>query len=99
MSKRNNLFTLSYFRKRLKDAGISSKVLIDNYDENDKRYWTVSIDKTKRIMCTCFRYEEEGNQTIRFMFSDGKQNLPIDKSYQTESMIIILEMLKRVINT
>jgi hypothetical protein len=95
---KNKLYTLSYFRKRLRDAGITSKVLIDSYTEGDKRYWTISIDPENRILCTCFKYTEDNILKFYFNLSDGNQNLPIDKTIKTESMNVIIEILKKIIN-
>ena len=101
MSKtnKNKLYTLSYFRKRLRDANLTSKVLIDSYKgEADKRYWTISIDPEKRIFCTCFKYIEEDEIVFNFKFSDENQSLPIDRTITTESMMVIIEELKKIIN-
>ena len=100
MKKRNNLYTLSYFRKRLKDAGINAKILIENYSEQDIRYWTICISEELNIICTCFKYlDEDDNQIVKFHFSDGNQLFVFDKTIQTESMNVIIEILSKVINT
>lgn len=100
MKKRNNLYTLSYFRKRLKDANIHARVIVDNYSETDKRYWTICISEELNIMCTCFKYlDEDDNQVVKFHLSDGNQRLVLDKHIQTESMNVIIEILSKVINT
>ena len=99
MKKRNNLYTLSYFRKRLKDAGILSKVLIENFNEDDRRYWSICISELN-IICTCFKYlDEDHNQIVRFHFNDGNQKFTYDKNIQTESMNVIIEILLKAINT
>lgn len=100
MKKRNNLYTLSYFRKRLKDAGIYAKILVENYDENDRRYWTISISEELNIICTCFKYlDEDDSQIVNFHFNDGGQRFTYEKIIQTESMNVIIEILSKVINT
>ncbi len=100
MKKRNNLYTLSYFRKRLKDAGIYAKILVENYGENDKRYWTISISEELNIICTCFKFiDESENQIVKFYISDGGQRFTYEKIIQTESMNVIIEILSKVINT
>lgn len=95
---KNKLYTLSYFRKRLRDSGITSKILIDSYTETDQRYWTISIDPSKKIICTCFKYTENDVIQFNFNFSDGNQNLPIDRNIKTESMNVIIDELKKIIN-
>lgn len=97
-TNRNKLYTLSYFRKRLRDAGITSKVLVNSYKEGDRRYWTISIDPEKRIWCTCFKYIEDGVIKYKFKFSDGNQHLPLDRTLSTESMPIIIKALQNIIN-
>ena len=99
MKSKNKLYTLSYFRKRLKGAGFSSKILINNYDEDDKRYWTISIHKEYSIICTCLKYETDGILEVSFHFTDCGQKIIRDKTVQTESMNIITEMLEKLINT
>jgi hypothetical protein len=98
MKRRNNLYTLSYFRKRLKEAGIFAKILMNEYGEDDKRYWSIAIGEKHIITCTCFKYEDEdGEQVVNFRFSDGNQRLIIDKNIQTQSMKVIIEMLEKVL--
>lgn len=98
--RRNKLYTLSYFRKRLKEAGIYANILFENYDPLDKRYWTINITEELNIFCTCFKYlDQDGMQIVRFHFTDGNQRLGLDKNIQTESMNVIIEMLEKIINT
>jgi hypothetical protein len=99
MTRSNNkLYTLSYFRKRLKDAGIYARILVRSYGEGDKRYWTIAIGEQYIIMCTCFNYaDESGDQVVLFKFSDGNQKMIIDRNIQTESMNVIIEMLEKLL--
>jgi hypothetical protein len=99
MKRRNKLYTLSYFRKRLKESGFFARILVEKYEESDKRYWTICIGELDKIICTCFKYNEDGESTVKFHFTDGNQRLAMDKYIQTESMNVIIEMLERVINT
>jgi hypothetical protein len=99
MASKNKLFTLSYFRKRLKDAGFITKILDDRYSEIDKRYWTISIDKNYRIHCTCFKFKTQDDENCySFMFTDGKQKIKIDRTLTTSSMKVIIDFLNSVIN-
>ena len=53
----NKLYTLSYFRKRLKESDISSIKLIERYEESDPRYWTILISPSqKNLICTCYKF-------------------------------------------
>ena len=69
----NNLYTKSYFKKRLYEAGIRvsdvwsgrEREFVLEYDDADERYWTVLIDGgNTNILCTCVRSGDE----IRFNF-------------------------------
>ena len=96
---RNKLYTLSYFKKRLRQAGWKVGVLIPSYSDHDKRYWTICIGEDV-IFCTCLKYiDEEGDLVTYFHFSDNNQKLMIDKTISTQSMKVILEFLDKTINT
>jgi len=85
----NHLFTLSYFRKRLFDEDILTKVLIKNYSREDSRYWTISIHPERQIFCTCFRDGER----FWFEFSDGKNLLKNSLRIETLSMKVITKSI------
>lgn len=92
MSK-NKLYTLSYFRKRLNDKTISSVRLINKYNDNDVRYWTILIDPGKKnIICTCFK---NGPDDYYFsLLTDRYTNFEV----KTKSMDIIIDSLLNLIN-
>ena len=55
---KNNLYTKSYLRKRLIEAGIIIKDLINEY--NDNRNWTFLIDPNrKQILLTCIKKSKD----------------------------------------
>lgn len=89
MSK-NKLYTLGYFRQRLKLAGLWSKILIDKFSADDKRYWAISIDKDLQIFCICYKTHND----YYFEFIDGHQRCTMNIKIRTESMDVILEFLK-----
>lgn len=93
----NKLYTLSYFRKRLAEEGFASKVIIDKFPVDDKRYWMISIDRNNMIICTCFKYTDNGNTTYHFQFTDGGQRLKFTVTKQTESMAVITTYLKELL--
>jgi hypothetical protein len=100
MERRNNLYTLSYFRKRLRDSNIKSKILIgsDSYSKEDKRYWTILIDPKKtNLFCTCFNYEDDEGKHVYFSFDDGKQKLVANNIIKTKSMQVIINFIKDLI--
>ena len=89
--KKNHLFTLSYFRKRLRDAAWQSVVLQRDFPDEDSRYWHISIGDAC-VWCTCFRTEDD----CWFMFSDGKNLIKYDKIIRTESINVITEYLDQL---
>lgn len=93
MSVKNNIYTLSYFRKRLFESGISSKILINKF-ERSPRYWMCSIYPDIQLICTCFKHEKD----FWLSFSDGKNRLSIDHIIKTESMNVIIDWLKNFKN-
>lgn len=93
---KNKIYTLSYFRKRLKDSDITSKILCDTYF--DKRYWTISIDNKLRIQCTCFKYEDNGELEYYFYFTDGRQKILMDKIIKTDSMNVIISYIQTILD-
>lgn len=93
MSK-NKLYTLGYFRKRLKDANIESKILIDTFPQNDTRKWMISIFKDLSIICTCLK-TIEGENTNQFYFCDhGQKVKPFNYILKTDSFNVIIEFLQ-----
>lgn len=85
----NKLYTLSYFRKRLLDEKIKSKVLVRTYTKDDNRYWTISMFIDLNIFCTCFRVEDD----VYFEFWDGTNNI-LNRSIRTKSMQVIITSIK-----
>lgn len=88
---KNNLTTLSYFRKRLKDAEIKSVRLINNYSKEDERYWTILIDPGhSNLLCTCYK-----KSSIDFYFNFNTDKL---HSYriETKSMEIVVDAISKL---
>jgi hypothetical protein len=85
----NNLYTLSYFRQRLHNAGISSKILTNKFDEADKRYWMISIFEKEKVICTCFKTDDD----FYFEFSDGKNKLKQNYILRTLSMNVVIKFI------
>ena len=98
MSSNNKLYTLSYFRKRLWEVGVETEIIVRDYIDSDKRYWTILIDPDLKIHCTCIKYtDSEGNNKCEFHFSDSKQNFKMDMVRVTNSMEDIIAMLSNVL--
>ena len=88
----NKLYTLSYFRKRLKESDIPSKRLINEFEENDSRYWSILIDPSnKNLICTCYKFPD-GN----FHFSLQTENYT-NFEIKTLSMEVIVKALSQIL--
>lgn len=85
----NNLYTLSYFRKRLKEADIPSIKLICDFAKDDSRYWAIlAYPNDKNIIIICYKF----NPTeFHFLFNISSNSHLIVK---TKSMKIIIDELK-----
>lgn len=87
---KNKLYTLSYFRKRLKEAEIKSVRLINEYEKDDPRYWTILIDPSnKKILLTCYK---ESAEEYYFSLITKTGSFII----KTLSMEIIIENIKMI---
>ena len=89
----NKLYTLSYFRKRLFNAGYSSKILIDSFD--DSRYWMISIGEVAKIICVCYKNQDSSGNSSFELF-DGKNRIKQSIIINTQSMNVIVEFLDKV---
>ena len=91
---KNNLFTLGYFSKRLRDAGITCRTLVNRFSSTDRRYWMISIfPDTNNFFCICYRDKSDGDYW--FEFSDGKNKLMMPIIYKCASMNVIIDWLKK----
>jgi len=89
---KNKLYTLSYFRKRLKEAGITSIRLINNFREDDERYWAILVDPGNRnIITICYK-----NDSLNFHFKLMTPSLS-NFIISTKSMKIIIDNFKKIL--
>jgi hypothetical protein len=88
----NNLYTLSYFRKRLKENDIKSVKLVNKFSDDDTRYWTILISPSFRnLICTCYKFPD-GN----FHFSIQTKNYT-NYEIKTKSMEVIVKTVSLLI--
>lgn len=97
MSK-NKLYTLSYFRKRLNEAGYNSNILIKDYEETDSRYWTIKLFNNKNILCTCYKQTDITREDCIFEFWDGGNFYKNRYIICTESMQVVISHLNDISN-
>lgn len=93
----NNLYTKSYFIKRLIELHYFVARVIENYPESDSRYWTVYVrdaDNNTAIV-TCVK--KKGSELNDFYF---RINGPNDSNIKLEtlSMNIVAETIENLFN-
>lgn len=89
---KNNLYTLSYFRKRLFENEIKSIKLIDHYSADDNRKWTILIyPNDKNILCTCHKIMNDKT----FWFTLQTKSL-MNYVIKTKSMDVMIDTLKLI---
>ena len=89
--RKNKLYTLSYFRKRLKENNIKSVRLINKFADDDDRYWTILISPNhKNIICTCYKTDSE----YFFNFHTSKY---FKYQIKTQSMEVIIKTMEALI--
>lgn len=90
--RKNNLYTKSYFIKRLTEARYFVTRVVDKYHDEDERYWTINIRSSAGHMCmiTCIK------NTDTFYF---RVNGPNDSNtvIETLSMNVIFDTLEHLL--
>lgn len=92
--RKNNLYTKSYFIKRLIEFGYFVQRCVERYPDNDTRYWSVSIKDMDSNSChiTCVKPD---NDSYYFRI-----NGPNDSNIKLEtlSMNIVAETIENLFN-
>ena len=90
--RKNNLFTKSYFIKRLIEAGYIVYRVVDRYSDIDDRYWTINVLSRTGQQCliTCVK-PDSNNYYFRI-------NGPNDSNIRLEglSMNLIYETIENI---
>lgn len=93
MKPKNNIYTPSYFMKRMKDAGYSIWKIFDKYGPHDSRYWTMLIDPGGySVWVTCHFNRDEINE-VTFELDDGGNYIPQRLKIKTASVETIISNL------
>lgn len=90
--RKNNLYTLGYFLKRLRDCNFITLKVFNGYKQGDIRKWTILVDPgDTSVFITCLY----NNDTKEFMFhlDDGGKLFPKNFYMKTNSIEIIVEKL------
>lgn len=90
---KNNIKTLSYLVKRLKDSGYETWKIFDKYNETDSRKYTILIDPFgSAVYCTCYENLEDVGD-VWFEMHDGGQYIPFRFRIKTDSFEVIAKYL------
>jgi len=90
---KNNIYTPSYFMKRMKDSGFAIWKMFDKYGPHDSRYWTMMLDPGGfSVLITCFFNKEELDD-VYFELDDGGCRIPRKLLIQTQSIETIISNL------
>lgn len=93
--KKNNIATLGYFLKRLRDSDFVVLKMFEEYSESDPRKWTVLVDpENSALFITCYV-----NQNFRgecfFEMNDGGKRFTKNYNLKTKSMeVMIMSLLE-----
>lgn len=93
MKQKNNVYTPSYFMKRMKDSGYAIWKIFDKYGPHDSRYWTMLIDPGGfSVWVTCYLNKDELNDVF-FELDDGGARIPKRLRIKTASVETIISNL------
>ena len=95
--RKNNLYTKSYFIKRLIDFGYFVQRVVEKYPENDSRYWTVYVRdiNNNTVLITCVKKLDSGPEDFYFRIN-GMNDTNI--KLETLSMNIVAETIENLFN-
>lgn len=101
---KNKLYNLSYFRKRLHDAGLETALILSFKDDKvitkkvagEKRQWIILVES--QVLITCYKVSEENVvKDFWFTYSDGKNKISFDVTKRTNSMNTIITSIKEIV--
>jgi hypothetical protein len=90
---KNNIKTLGYFLKRLRDSGFVAIKVFNSYKDHDPRKWTIIIDPEGAcVMVTCYE-NQVFRGDIHFEFNDGGNRFLKNYNLKTKSMEVVVTTL------
>jgi len=93
---KNKIYTLSYFKKRLKDSGYIVWDIMNKYAMEDPRKWTVLVNPSiESVYITCIVNRNELGQLPEFEINDGGMRFQKNLTLMTSSMEVIINLLSR----
>lgn len=93
--RKNNLYTKSYFIKRLIEIGYFVSRVVEFYPDNDARYWTVYVKDmdNNTVLITCVKTKQSSDFYFRI---SGPNDTNI--KLETLSMNIVAETIENLFN-
>lgn len=92
--KKNNIHTLSYFKKRLKDSGYIVWDIMNSFSLEDPRKWTILVNPSlESVFVTCVVNRSELGAVPEFEINDGGMRFQRNLIIKTKSMEVIMNML------
>jgi hypothetical protein len=90
----NNITTLGYFKKRLRDSGYVVEELYRNYGSMDPREWSVVIDpRCASVFCTCYRNDPNLGESYFEIYDGGQFIKPGRVKIKTNSIEVFISYL------
>ena len=90
---KNNIYTPSYFMKRMKDNGYGTWKMFDKYGPHDSRYWTMILDPGGySVWVTCHLNRDE-LKDVCFELNDGGIRIPRNFILKTSSIQTFINTL------
>lgn len=90
--KKNKLYTLGYFTKRLRDCNFIVLKIFNSYSSSDKRKWTILVDPgNTSTYITCVN--DLNDKDVKFLIDDNGKCFPKNFYMKTDSIEIIVEKL------
>lgn len=95
--RKNNLYTKSYFIKRLIDFGYFVTRIVESYPDNDMRYWSVLVRDMdiNTVVITCVKAKESMANDFYFRVSGPNDS---NIKLETLSMNIVAETIENLFN-
>jgi hypothetical protein len=94
MKKINNIHTLSYFKKRLKDSGYVVYDIMNSFSLEDPRKWTILVNPSlESVFVTCVVNRNGLGDLPEFEINDGGMRFQRNLIIKTKSMEVIMNML------
>ena len=91
--KHNKLSTLSYVKRRLKDSGFITHVVLSKFPQHDSRKWTLLVDPhNTATFITCY-VNRDSVGDVSFVFDDGGRVFRRDMFIKTDSMEVLISKL------